>query len=120
MPRPKRTEQFDSGEVCVVHVVQRCVRRAFLAGVDQFSGRDYSHRKEWIRRRMETLASVFGTDVLSYAVMSNHIHLILRNRPDVVAKWSDKEAVPEGATHHSDDRWCHPDDGCSRLSSAEL
>jgi len=39
MPRPKRADQFDRGEVCVVHVVQRCVRRAYLAGVDQENGR---------------------------------------------------------------------------------
>ena len=93
MPRPKRVEQFDSNEVCIVHVVQRCVRRAFLAGVDRFSGKDYSHRKEWIRRRMEALASVFACDVLSYAIMSNHLHLILRNRPDVVSECSDEEVA---------------------------
>ncbi|WP_286766403.1 MULTISPECIES: transposase [Rhodopirellula] len=93
MPRPQRCEQFDPTEVGIVHVVQRCVRRAFLAGVDQATGQDYSFRKEWIRRRMEALASVFAVDVLSYAVMSNHIHQILRNRPDVCAQWSDKEVA---------------------------
>ncbi|TWT69596.1 transposase [Crateriforma conspicua] len=93
MPRAKRTEQFVAQEVCVVHVAQRCVRRAFLAGADPVSGCDYSYRKEWIRRRMEALASAFGIDVLSYAIMSNHLHLILRNRPDVVASWADEEAA---------------------------
>jgi REP element-mobilizing transposase RayT len=93
MPRPQRAEQFEPAEVCIVHVVQRCVRRAFLAGVDQVSGKDYSFRKEWIRRRMEALASVFAVDVLSYAVMSNHLHQILRNRPDVCAQWSDQEVA---------------------------
>ncbi|MCC9640959.1 hypothetical protein LOC71_01645 [Rhodopirellula sp. JC740] len=91
MPRPQRSEQFDSAEVCIVHVVQRCVRRAFLAGVNSETGVDYSFRKEWIRRRMEALASVFAIDVLSYAVMSNHMHQILRNRPDVCRTWSDEE-----------------------------
>jgi len=93
MPRPPRNEQFDSAEVGTVHVVQRCVRRAFLAGVDAVSGNDYSYRKEWIRRRMEALASVFAVDILSYAVMSNHMHQILRNRPDIVAAWSDQEVA---------------------------
>jgi len=93
MPRPKRAEQFDAAEVCIVHVVQRCVRRAFLAGVDAATGKDYSFRREWIRRRMEALASVFAVDVLSYAVMSNHLHQILRNRPDVVSAWSDEEVA---------------------------
>ena len=32
-------------------------------------------------------------DVLTYAILSNHLHLILRNRPDVIAAWSDKEAA---------------------------
>ena len=93
MPRPARVEQFDASEVCIVHVVQRCVRRAFLAGVDAATVKNYSFRREWIRRRMEALASVFAVDVLSYAIMSNHMHQILRNRPDVVATWSDEEVA---------------------------
>ncbi len=93
MGRPARTEQFHAAEIGIVHAVQRCVRRAFLAGVDAVSGKDYSFRREWIRRRSEALASVFGIDVLTYAIMSNHMHLILRNRPDVVAAWSDQEVA---------------------------
>jgi REP element-mobilizing transposase RayT len=93
MGRAARAEQFHSSEVGVVHAVQRCVRKAFLAGVDEKSGKDFSFRREWIRRRMEALASVFGIDVLTYAIMSNHLHLILRNRPDVVAAWSEKDVA---------------------------
>jgi REP element-mobilizing transposase RayT len=93
MGRPKRSEQFVPDEICIVHAVQRCVRRAFLAGVDSKTGKDYSFRREWIRRRLEALASVLGIDVLTYAIMSNHLHVILRNRPDVVAGWSDEEVA---------------------------
>lgn len=93
MGRAKRVEEFQPSEVGIVHVVQRCVRRAWLTGVDEKSGKDFSHRREWIRRRLEALASVFGIDVLTYAIMSNHMHLILRNRPDVVAKWTDQEVA---------------------------
>jgi hypothetical protein len=93
MGRGLRSEVFSRAEVCIVHAVQRCVRRAYLTGIDEKSGRDYSHRKEWIRRRLESLASVFGCDVLTYAVMSDHMHIILRNRPDVVATWSDEEVA---------------------------
>jgi hypothetical protein len=93
MSRPKRNEQFNANEICIVHTIQRCVRRAYLSGFDEKSGIDYSFRREWIRRRMESLASVFGIDVLSYAIMSNHVHLILRNRPDVVATWTNEEAA---------------------------
>ncbi len=93
MGRAARAEQFLALEIAIVHVVQRCVRRAFLAGVDLKSGKDFSFRREWIRRRLEALASVFGIDVLTYATMSNHLHLVLRNRPDVVAAWSDREVA---------------------------
>jgi hypothetical protein len=93
MGRPLRAEQFAAEEIGIVHAIQRCVRRAFLAGKDAETGRDFSFRREWIRRRMEALASVFGVDVLTYAILSNHIHVILRNRPDVVAAWSDEEVA---------------------------
>ena len=93
MGRAVRAELFQAAEIGIVHTVQRCVRRAWLAGVDAQSGKDYSFRKEWIRRRMEALASVFAMDVLTYAILSNHMHLILRNRPDVVAAWSDQEVA---------------------------
>ena len=90
MGRAKREEQFRDDEVAVVHCVQRCVRRAFPAGVDAVSGKNFEFRREWIRRRMEALASVFACDVLTYAILSNHLHLILRSRPDVVQQWSDE------------------------------
>ena len=91
MGRPLRSEQFRYDEVAIVHCVQRCVRRAFLAGEDNVSGIDYSYRREWIRRRLEALASVFAIDVLSYAILSNHVHVIVRNRPDVLSQLPDKE-----------------------------
>ena len=91
MGRALRSEQFLSDEISICHCVQRCVRRAWLAGVDPVSGNDYSYRREWIRRRMEALASVFAIDVLTYAILSNHIHIVLRNRPDVAATWSDEQ-----------------------------
>jgi putative transposase len=67
-------------EVGVYHCVARCVRRAFLCGLDVESGHDYDHRKEWIRERLEELAADFA--ICGYAVMSNYIHLVLRVRPD--------------------------------------
>ena len=42
-------------------------------------------------RALEFLAGVFAMDVLGFSVMSNHLHAILRNRPDVVKTWSDEE-----------------------------
>ncbi len=90
---PKRSDVFRYDEIGIVHCQQRCVRRAFLAGKDLASGKNFEYRREWIRKRMELLASVFALDVLTYSVMSNHLHLMLRNRPDVVKTWSDEEVA---------------------------
>ena len=80
-------------EVGVYHCVQRVLRRAFLCGVDPLSGNSYDHRRTWIRDRLESLAGLFGVEIAAFAVMSNHLHVILRNRPDVVTLWSDQEVA---------------------------
>ncbi len=89
MARQARSEYLDPGSVQIIHSVQRCVRRAYLCGNDEFSGVSYEHRREWIRNRLEFLASVFAIDCLTYTVLSNHLHLVLRSRPDIVREWSD-------------------------------
>ena len=80
-------------EVGVYHCVQRVMRRAFLCGVDPLSGNSYDRRRTWIRDRLESLAGLFGVEIAAFAVMSNHLHVILRNRPDVVTLWSDQEVA---------------------------
>jgi hypothetical protein len=57
------------------------------------TGIDYDHRKLGIEQRLQFLAGCFAIDVLGFAVMANHFHVILRNRPDIVDGWSDTEAA---------------------------
>ena len=75
------------------HVSSRCVRRAFLCGVDRFSGRSYEHRRQWIENRVRILASIFGVELCAYAVMSNHYHLVVRLNPDEASTWSDDDVL---------------------------
>ena len=93
MARTPRMFVLDEAAGGLYHCINRCVRRAFLCGTDQVSGKSFEHRREWIRKRLEFLAGEFGIDVLGYAVLSNHLHAILRTRPDVVREWSDAEVA---------------------------
>ena len=77
----------------MVHCLSRTVRRAFLCGRDAFSGRDFEHRRGWIEKRIEVLAGQFGIAVLGFSVMSTQLHIVLRNRPEIVAGWSDAEVA---------------------------
>lgn len=93
MARQNRREIFDPDKVSVMHCINRAVRRAMLCGIDKFSGKSYEHRRDWVKERLIYLAQYYGIDVLGYAVMGNHLHVILRNRPDVVETWSDQEVA---------------------------
>jgi REP element-mobilizing transposase RayT len=98
MARLARADLFDPAEISVVHCINRCVRRCFLCGDDPHTGQNYDHRKAWLERRLAFLAGQFGIDVLGFAILSNHFHLVLRNRPDVVAAWSDSEVASRWLT----------------------
>jgi hypothetical protein len=63
MPAYARSHIVPPDEVGVYHCMARCVRRAFLCGVDPLANHDYDYRKEWIRERLELLASVFPIDI---------------------------------------------------------
>ena len=72
-----RSAQIDLDATPYYHCMVRCVRRAFLCGDDRKSGKSYEHRKAWIRDRLHVLADIFTIDVFAYAVMSNHLHLVV-------------------------------------------
>ena len=83
----------DPENECDYHLASRCVRRAFLCGVDDYTGRDCSHRRTWLVERLRQLAPCFAVDVYSYTVLSNHFHLVLRHDPLAYRWWSDEEVA---------------------------
>jgi hypothetical protein len=88
-----RRRIVDRARSGVYHCWTRCVRQAYLCGKDDKTQKDYSHRRGWIRQRMEQLAALFAIEVGFYSVMQNHVHLVLRTRPHVVSRWSKPEAA---------------------------
>ena len=78
------------------HCVSRCVRRTFLCGDDTYSQQNFDHRRQWILDRMKQLTDVFSIKIASYAIMSNHYHIIVRIDRDQALRWSDDEVA---------DRW---------------
>lgn len=97
MTRP-RSELVPEGAAGAYHCVQRCVRRAFLCGVDAYTGRSFEHRKAWVETRIRLIGECFAVAIDAYAVMSNHLHVVLRIDPGVAAGWSDDEIAR---------RWVH-------------
>jgi len=87
---------IDSEVPLFYHLVSRCVQRAFLCGYDPVSGRDYSHRKQWLIDRLHFLVQHFAVDLHGYSIMSNHFHLCVFHDPRERQRWSDEEVA---------DRW---------------
>lgn len=75
------------------HCISRCVRRAWLCGVDPYNGKSYEHRREWVEQRLLELAEIFAVGLYAYAVMSNHVHVVVRIDPGAAAAWSDEEVA---------------------------
>ena len=75
------------------HCVARCVRRAYLCGVDRYSGTSYEHRRQWLEDKLHETANAFAIKLCAYAVMSNHYHVVLRVQPDTAEAWSEREVI---------------------------
>ena len=82
-----------AGQSGFQHCISRCVRRAWLCGVDALTGRSFEHRRAWVEDRLLELAGIFAVSLYALAVMSNHTHLVLRVDPAAAQAWSDDEVA---------------------------
>lgn len=92
MPKPRYT-QVSLEATPYYHCVSRCVRRAYLCGTDAISGQCYEHRRQWIEDKLLELADIFALDVCSYAVMSNHYHVVLHVNRHQAESWTMDEVI---------------------------
>jgi len=84
------------GHAGTYHCVALCVRRAWLCGVDSYTNKCFEHRKAWVESRIQHLGAIFAVGIHTYAVMSNHLHIVLHVAPSEADAWSDSEIA---------DRW---------------
>jgi len=82
-----RSQLVDVEVTRYYHCLSRCVRREHLCG------EGFEHRKQWIEDRLETLAGCFAVSVCGFAVMDNHLHVLVRLDADDVSSWSAEEVI---------------------------
>jgi hypothetical protein len=78
-----RSEIIIPNQVGTFHVISRCVRRQLLL--------EKGHRKTWLCNGLAGWLGHMGIDLLAYAIMGNHVHLVLRVRPDIVKTWNNHD-----------------------------
>ena len=92
MTRP-RSQLICPSATPYYHCICRCVRRAFLCGEDELTGKDYSHRKGWVLERLALLTEVFCIELYAYAVMANHYHLVIHVNKNKALALTDSEVI---------------------------
>ncbi|MRG36265.1 transposase [Shewanella sp. XMDDZSB0408] len=92
MARPRQT-LVSLEDTPYYHCCSRVVRKAFLCGFDKSTGENFEHRRAWIDSRIVELATIFAIDICAYAVMSNHLHVVLKVDAGKAKLWTDKEVL---------------------------
>jgi REP element-mobilizing transposase RayT len=86
-----RSLKIDLSVTPFYHCMARCVRQSYLCGFHAETGKDFSHRKAWLERRLAYLSQFFAIEVCSYAIMNNHYHTVLFVDVEKPKTWTDAE-----------------------------
>jgi REP element-mobilizing transposase RayT len=92
MPKP-RSQQISLLDTPFYHICSRTVRKAFLCGVDKETGVSFEHRRIWIEKRIFQLTQAFAINICAYAVMHNHLHIVLHVHSEQVKSWSTENVL---------------------------
>ncbi len=75
------------------HLISRCVRRAFLCGDGAGAGKRRGHIAQMVQRASQC----FAVEVLSFAVMDNHMHIVAKGQPARAMQWDDRTVAERWA-----------------------
>ncbi|ABV88250.1 transposase [Shewanella pealeana] len=104
-----RRTLIDAETTPFYHIINRCVRRAYLCGNDELTGKSFEHRRGWIVDKIKALSNIFCIDICAYAVMNNHYHLVLKididkskslTNHDIITRWNQVTKGHEVATKY--------------------
>jgi len=90
MPRQNRSSQICLEECRCYHVIARCTRQLHLLGG---SDADRAERKGLILRHLKRVATSSAVGVAGFAIMDNHVHLLLKVDTESARGWSEREVA---------------------------
>ena len=88
-----RSQLVDPTQAGTFHCVNRCVRRSWLCGFDKYLRQSFEHRKSWVEARILELGHIFACGIHAWAVMSNHLHIVVHMSPATANAWTSEEVA---------------------------
>ena len=90
MARLNRRNLVDLSECSCYHVISRCTRQLHLLGSCPSSR---AERKGLLLNQLERVATFTAVGVAGWAVMDNHLHLLVKVDTETARGWSDREVA---------------------------
>lgn len=90
MPRLPRKSQICLDECNCYHVIARCTRQLHLLGGSEA---ERTERKGLILRHLKRVATSSAVGVAGFAIMDNHLHLLLKVDTELARGWSEREVA---------------------------
>ncbi len=99
VPHDPKTRQFGVfvGYTLLPLRIPLCASVIFVwcgsLAVDSHSGDSYEHKLTWVEERLLYLSTVYAINICAYAVMSNHLNVVVYVDLDKAQAWSDKQVI---------------------------